>query len=153
MLIKYNQNTMVKIYQCLYRVLHWNILVHYQIQISIQLNHQVNVMQSFNFLIWRYKIGCCHYYFTQQELDFISQKQLTTSLSTIWGNTDGFAEQYRCASALYFMSVMSQCYSIIIDRGISAPGNRKEVVDGINDVNKRYISIDVHCSTNWINQI
>ena len=37
------------------------------------------------------------------------------------------------------MSVMSQCYSIIIDRGISAPGNGKEVVDGLNDVDKFYI--------------
>ena len=36
------------------------------------------------------------------------------------------------------MSVMSQCYSIIIDRGISAPGHGKEVVDGLNDVDKRY---------------
>ena len=34
---------------------------------------------------------------------------------------------------------MSKCYSIIIDRGISAPGNRKEVVDGLNDVDKRCI--------------
>ena len=37
------------------------------------------------------------------------------------------------------MSVMSQTYSIIIDWGISAPGHGKEVVDGINDVDKRYI--------------
>ena len=37
------------------------------------------------------------------------------------------------------MSVMSQTYSIIIDRGISAPGHGKEVVDGINAVDKRYI--------------
>ena len=37
------------------------------------------------------------------------------------------------------MSVMSKCYSIIIDRGISAPGNGKEVVGGINAVDKRYI--------------
>ena len=37
------------------------------------------------------------------------------------------------------MSVMSQCYSITIDRGISAPGNVKEVVDRLNDVDKRYI--------------
>ena len=37
------------------------------------------------------------------------------------------------------MSFMSQCYSIIIDRGISAPGHRKELVDGINATNKRYI--------------
>ena len=37
------------------------------------------------------------------------------------------------------MSVISQTYSIIIDRGISAPGHFKEVVDGLNDVDKRYI--------------
>ena len=37
------------------------------------------------------------------------------------------------------MSVMSQCYSVIIDCGISAPGNGKEVVDGINAIDKRYI--------------
>ena len=37
------------------------------------------------------------------------------------------------------MLVMSQTYSIIIDRGISAPGNGKEVVDVLNAVDKRYI--------------
>ena len=34
---------------------------------------------------------------------------------------------------------MSQCYSIIVDWGISAPTHGKEVVDGLNDVDKRYI--------------
>ena len=34
---------------------------------------------------------------------------------------------------------MSQCYSVIIDCGISAPGYGKEVVDGINVIDKRYI--------------
>ena len=34
---------------------------------------------------------------------------------------------------------MSQCYSIIIDRWISVPRNDKEVVYGINDVDKHYI--------------
>ena len=37
------------------------------------------------------------------------------------------------------MSVMYQCYSVITDRGISALGNGKEVVDGLNAVDKRYI--------------
>ena len=37
------------------------------------------------------------------------------------------------------MSVMSQCYSLIIDRGISAPRHGKKVVYGINVVDKRYI--------------
>ena len=40
------------------------------------------------------------------------------------------------------MSVISQCYSIIIDQGISVPGNGKEVVDGLNAVDKRYIYIN-----------
>ena len=48
---------------------------------------------------------------------------LTSELSTIWENTDGCEDQYRCASALYLMLVMSQCYSVIIDLGINAPGH------------------------------
>ena len=63
---------------------------------------------------------------------------MTTSLSTIQENADGCSEQYRCASALYLMSFVSQCYSIIIDWGISAPGHGKEVADGLNSVDKRY---------------
>ena len=60
------------------------------------------------------------------------------------GNNNGCAEQYRCASALSFISFMSQCYSVIIDQGISAPGNVKGVVDGLNANNKcLYISIYV----------
>ena len=37
------------------------------------------------------------------------------------------------------MSVVYQCYSVIIDQGISAPGHDKEVVDWFNAVDKRYI--------------
>ena len=37
------------------------------------------------------------------------------------------------------MSVISQTYSLIIDRGISIPGCGKEVFDGLNAVDKRYI--------------
>ena len=74
---------------------------------------------------------------SKQLVSFLNIKQvLTTSLSTIWENTDGCEEQYRRASELYLMSVMSQTYSIIIYRGISAPGHGKEVVDVINSVDK-----------------
>ena len=65
--------------------------------------------------------------------------KLTTALSTIWENTYGCTKQYRCAYVLYIMSVMSPCYFIIIDQGISAPGNGKEVVDELNAIDKRYI--------------
>ena len=98
-------------------------------------------MQYFTPFIWKYQTGCCHYYCKHQTIYFIAQRKnvLATSLSSIWENTDGCAEKYRCASVLYLMSVMSQYYSIIIDQGISSPGHGKEVVDGINAVDKYYI--------------
>ena len=37
------------------------------------------------------------------------------------------------------MPFMLQCYSVIIDRGISASGHGKEVVDGHNSADKSYI--------------
>ena len=42
---------------------------------------------------------------------------------------------------MYLMSVMFQCYSIIIYWGISVPGYGKDLVDGLNDIVKRYIYI------------
>ena len=65
-------------------------------------------------------------------------------MSTIWENTYGCAEQYRCSYALYLMSVVSQCYSVITYRGISAPGHGKEVVDELNAVDKHYIYISIY---------
>ena len=37
---------------------------------------------------------------------------------------------------------MSHCHSMIIGEGISAPGDDKEVVYGINDFDKGYIYIN-----------
>ena len=37
------------------------------------------------------------------------------------------------------MLVMSQCYSVIIDQVISSPRHGKEVVVGLNSIDKRYI--------------
>ena len=39
----------------------------------------------------------------------------------------------------YTLCHFSQCYSIIIDRGISEPVHGKEVVGGLNAIDKRYI--------------
>ena len=64
---------------------------------------------------------------------------MTSTLSKIWENTDGCAEKYRYASTPYLKSVLSQCHSIIMDRGISVPGHGKQVVDGLNAIVKRYM--------------
>ena len=55
------------------------------------------------------------------------------------GNTDGCTKEYRCASVLCLMSVISQCYYIISEKGITAPGHGEEVVDGINAADNCYI--------------
>ena len=64
---------------------------------------------------------------------------MTSELSKIWWNTAGCEEQYICTSALYLMSVLSQCYSFIIDWGISAHVNGKDVVNDINAIDNLYI--------------
>ena len=50
------------------------------------------------------------------------------------------------------MLVMSQCYSGIVDQGISSPGHGKEVTDGLNDVYKRYIYINWFPILNFLDQ-
>ena len=55
------------------------------------------------------------------------------------GNTDVCAKHYRCASAMYLISVISQCYSVTIYGRISATDHGKEVVDELNSVDKHYI--------------
>ena len=62
-----------------------------------------------------------------------------SALSKIWENTNGRAEQYRCATALYLMSVLSQRHSIIFDRGISAPRYVKEVFGGPYSIEKLFV--------------
>ena len=37
------------------------------------------------------------------------------------------------------MSVLSLCHSIIFDRGISAAGYGREMVDGLNSIDKRFM--------------
>ena len=58
---------------------------------------------------------------------------------TIWESTDGCCKQYRCGAALFFLSIISTNFNIIVDRMIGAPGHEKDVVDGINACDKRYL--------------
>ena len=62
-----------------------------------------------------------------------------STLIILWGNTDGYAEQYICATAIYLMSVLYQRHSIIFDQGIISPGHGKYVVEGLNAIAKRYM--------------
>jgi len=58
---------------------------------------------------------------------------------TMWDQTDGCSKQYRCSIAYYLLSFLSSTFVIDIDRGIDTPGHGKDVVDGFNAVQKRYL--------------
>ena len=59
--------------------------------------------------------------------------------SAIWENTDGCVEQYRCATALYLLSLFSKAFNRIIYTDVSAPGHGKKVADRINATYKSLI--------------
>ena len=69
-------------------------------------------------------------------LRFRKGKYLGAGHSTICENTDGFAEHYRCATALYLLSILSQSFDIFTDRRISAPGHGREIVDALDSTEK-----------------
>ena len=60
-------------------------------------------------------------------------------MSTVWEDTDGFAKQYMCDLDKYLMTVFSSSYGIITDRTINATGHGKNVVDGLNAMEKPYL--------------
>ena len=55
------------------------------------------------------------------------------------GNTDGFAQHYICDTSLYLMSMLSQAFSVFVDRGITAPVHGREVVYGLNTIYIRFL--------------
>ena len=64
---------------------------------------------------------------------FILTKQtLSPFLTTLWDHTDGCANHYCCASAIYLLSCIALEFSIIIDRTVIEPWYGKYVIDGLN---------------------
>ena len=59
-------------------------------------------------------------------------------MSTLWEDTNFYANQYSCSLDIYLMNVLSCLYVIIIDISINEPGNKKNVVGGLNSNDKRY---------------
>ena len=64
---------------------------------------------------------------------------IPNTLSRIWGNTDSFSDHYRCATALYMLSILSQELSVIIDLDIIAPGHGIELVYSISAIYKSFL--------------
>eukprot|EP00957_Ditylum_brightwellii_P132266 10085743-Ditylum_brightwellii.AAC.1 len=54
---------------------------------------------------------------------------------------DGCSKQYRSALSSYLISTISITYGIMIEHAVGVPGPGKDVVDGLNAVDKRYLGI------------
>ena len=64
---------------------------------------------------------------------------MSNKLSKIWQNKDGCAKHYICATELYLISMLSQDFYVIIERGISAPGYGRQLADVLNATVKRFL--------------
>ena len=73
-------------------------------------------------------------------------------MSNIWGNYDNFAEQYCCATVLYSLSILAHAYNIMIDCGVGALGNFREVVDGLNSTKNKF-NFNDKCATAWCSSL
>ena len=72
----------------------------------------------------------------------------------MWDQTDGCTKQYRCFIAYYLMSFLSNSYQNFLDRYVDTPGHGRDVVDGFNDVQKRYLATCLRiCSTPEVDKI
>ena len=72
-------------------------------------------------------------------LNYMKTNSYLRTGGTLYCNCDGAAKQYRCSNALYYLSCLATKFAIHIDRAISAPGHGKDVVDGLNAVDKHYL--------------
>ena len=57
----------------------------------------------------------------------------------MWEATDGCSKQYQCGTAMYFLSLLSLSFNVVIDRAIGTPGHGKDIIDGLNAVTKCFL--------------
>ena len=58
---------------------------------------------------------------------------------TMWDDTNGCMKQYQSGNAMFLLSVLVAEYDIEINRAIGAPSHGKDVVDGLNATDKRFL--------------
>ena len=64
---------------------------------------------------------------------------LLSGMSIVWEYTNGCAKHYMCSLAIYLMTVISYPCVIIMNREINVSGHGKNVADGLNVTDKRYL--------------
>ena len=73
---------------------------------------------------------------------FLMKEHIQKKDGVIMCTSDGAPSQYSCATAYYFLSALAYKYKNSIDRFISGPGHGRGIIDGINGVTKRKLTIE-----------
>jgi hypothetical protein len=76
-------------------------------------------------------------------LEYLFENNVMKIGSTEWQDTDGCGKQYRCGTALYLLSLLASQKHVVIDRAIGAPGHGKDIVDGLNATDKRFLKGEI----------
>ena len=63
-----------------------------------------------------------------KHLKFLVEQNLLSKGGRILSSTDGAAKQYKSATSIYFMSMLSQSFEVVVDRAIACPGHGKNEV-------------------------
>ena len=150
LLIKYNHNIMVEI----------------GLYILKELTYKTSVCHTILVHCWHNNVSrhaVFHYYVSDDRKQYATttashnkliikpsqnRKVLLSDMINIRENTDDCGEQYLCKTTLYLLSILAHAYNIIFDHGVRAPGHVREVIYGLNDTNKCFVSMlnkTVHC--------
>ena len=72
-----------------------------------------------------------------------------SGMSTVRQETNGCANQYRCALDTYLTATLPSLYVIITNLTINAPGHGNIVVDGLNTTSRCYLKekMELLCCT------
>jgi hypothetical protein len=79
------------------------------------------------------------YFHMEVLVKYLQKEAVLKEGGYMFDNTDGCTKQYRCATALHLLSMLAVKYKIVIDRAICAPGHGKDLIDGLNAVDKMYL--------------
>jgi len=71
--------------------------------------------------------------------DEMKKRGLLEAGFAVLENTDGCQDQYRKSVAWYLLTVLATTYQVAIDRGVGAPGHGKDLVDGLNALDKAFL--------------
>ena len=75
---------------------------------------------------------------------------MSNTLSKIRENIYGCDDNYRCATSLYLMSMLSQAFYIIIHSGIIVPGHVRQLLYGPNTIEKCFSYNECQLCNCWV---